>query len=409
MHSDRQSSGAYRRFRQNKPALWALRGLYVLIFLAVFGDFLANEKPVLCRLEGVTFSPVLRDYGAALGWSAWNADLRFANWQELDYEWVFFAPIPYSARTIDRRNMRATAPGGGQQVRSGRFRHRLGTDELGRDVAAGLIAGARIALLVGILAMAIAGVIGLTLGSLAGYFGDRQVTVSRGWLIWHGLALSIALFYLLSPADFPWWRRLGLALLAIGVAQGLSLATGKVPGMNRRYFFPIDLLVMRLIEIMNSIPALLVILAIIATIPNPSIFHIMVIIGLIRWTTIARFIRAEMLRIKQQHYIEAAKALGFPEWRIILRHALPNGMGPVLITLAFGIAGAVLLEAFLSFLGIGLPPETVSWGSIMRKIQSNTGAWWLAVFPGLAIFLTVTIFNLIGEGLSEALDPASEK
>ena len=101
----------------------------------------------------------------------------------------------------------------------------------------------------------------------------------------------------------------------------------------------------------------------------------------------------------------SAQALGYSEWRIILRHAVPNALTPVLITVAFGIASAILLEAFLSFLGIGVPPEQVTWGSMLNSARTYFSAWWLAIFPGLAIFVTVTIFNLLGEGLTDALDP----
>ena len=133
----------------------------------------------------------------------------------------------------------------------------------------------------------------------------------------------------------------------------------------------------------------------------------MIIIGFIRWTTIARFIRAELLRVRSLEYIEAAHAMGFSNWRIIVRHAIPNSIGPVLITIAFGVASAILIEAFISFLGIGVNGE-VTWGMLLRWARDNTMAWWLAIFPGLAIFITVTIFNLIGDGLTEALDPKRE-
>jgi peptide/nickel transport system permease protein len=162
---------------------------------------------------------------------------------------------------------------------------------------------------------------------------------------------------------------------------------------------------MRLIEIVNSIPGLLLILSIVAIIEEQSVFYIMAIIGLIGWTGIARFIRAELLRVRNLEYIEAAQALGYSEWRIIARHAIPNALTPVLITIAFGVASAILMEAFLSFLGIGVAAEEVTWGSLLNLARSKFSAWWLAIFPGLAIFVTVTVFNLLGEGLTDALDP----
>ena len=162
---------------------------------------------------------------------------------------------------------------------------------------------------------------------------------------------------------------------------------------------------MRLIEIMNSIPTLIFLLAVLAIIEQPSIINIMVIIGLLTWTNIARFIRAELLRVRQLDYIEAAKSMGFSEGRILLRHAIPNSLTPVLITIAFGIAAAILIEAFLSFLGIGIDTSDVTWGSMLNSSRANIKAWWLAILPGTAIFVTVSIFNLIGEGLSDAFNP----
>ena len=180
--------------------------------------------------------------------------------------------------------------------------------------------------------------------------------------------------------------------------------------MAKKIPIPMDLLIMRLIEIMLSIPTLFLIIAMIAAFQTQSIFMIMVIIGLTTWTGIARLIRGELLKVRSLEYVEAAQALGFSEMRIVIRHAIPNALSPVLIALAFGVASAILTEAFLSFLGM-LPDDIVTWGSMLNSSrESTTGeAWWLAVFPGLAIFLTVTIMNLLGEGLTDALDPRLRK
>jgi peptide/nickel transport system permease protein len=115
--------------------------------------------------------------------------------------------------------------------------------------------------------------------------------------------------------------------------------------------------------------------------------------------------RGEMLKVRQLDFIQAARALGYADLRIIFVHALPNAFAPVLVSIAFGIASAILVESGLSFLGIGVPPETVTWGSLLASARSATGAWWLAIFPGLAIFLVVTLFNILGEGIRDAIDP----
>ena len=135
----------------------------------------------------------------------------------------------------------------------------------------------------------------------------------------------------------------------------------------------------------------------------------MLVIGAVGWTGIARFTRAELLRQKRMEYIEASKALGFSRFRQLVKHALPNSLSPVFIAIAFGIAASILIEAFLSFLGVGVPEQTVTWGKLLNYARKANDAWWLAIFPGLAIFMTVTMFNLIGEGLTDALDPRLKK
>ena len=120
--------------------------------------------------------------------------------------------------------------------------------------------------------------------------------------------------------------------------------------------------------------------------------------GFVSWTSIAKFTRAELLRIRKLEYIEAAQAFGYSQFRIVFKHALPNALAPVLIAVAFGVASAIIIEAYLSFIGVGIPDDQVTWGSLLNMARDNISAWWIAIFPGTAIFITVTIFNLIGEG-----------
>ena len=173
---------------------------------------------------------------------------------------------------------------------------------------------------------------------------------------------------------------------------------------KRLSLFP-DLWIMRLVEVLDAIPGLLLLLAFLAVVQKSSVYYVMVVIGLLRWTGIARYMRAELLKVRNLAYIEAARAMGFSTRRILFRHALPNAIGPVLISVSFGIAAAILLESSLSFLGLGVAAEGTSWGKILSDARENPAAWWLAVFPGGAIFLTVTAFNLIGEGLTRAYSP----
>ena len=403
-----------QQFRKNRMAVWSLRVLYVLGFIALFADFIANEKPLYAKLDGETHFPVFRSYAVGLGFDTWEARFFQNSWYEHDYEYVIWAPIPYSAHTMDRKNRNYVAPGDDQDVPSKRFWHWLGTDQLGRDVAAGMIAGTRTAMLVGIVAMSIAAIIGIFLGALAGYFGDNRFKTSRIRLIINLLGIPIAYFYgiqarayALNEGTFSWEviKSITIITIIIGVLNLIASGLKRVGVGSKPITIPLDLGVMRLIEVVNSIPGLLLILSIVAIIEDQSIFYIMAIIGLIGWTGIARFIRAELLRVRNLEYIEAAQALGYSNWRIIARHAIPNALTPVLITIAFGVASAILMEAFLSFLGIGVAAEEVTWGSLLNLARNKFSAWWLAIFPGIAIFVTVTVFNLLGEGLTDALDP----
>lgn len=195
--------------------------------------------------------------------------------------------------------------------------------------------------------------------------------------------------------------------LSVGfVAVGIALLIGIFLGAAAGYFGGwIDQVVSRAIEILLTIPTFFLIIAIIAFLP-PSIYNIMVVIGLTGWTGVARFVRAEFLKLKQLDFVMASRALGASNWRLIFVHMLPNAMAPVLVSAVFGIAGAILTESGLSFLGFGVPPPTPSWGDILSQSRDYIEfAWWLTVFPGAAIFLSITAYNLVGEGLRDAMDP----
>ena len=221
--------------------------------------------------------------------------------------------------------------------------HRLGTDDLGRDVMSRVIHGARVSLTVGFTATLISLVIGSLLGALAGYYGGAA-----------------------------------------------------------------DWIVSRVIEVVLCFPFLLLVLGIVALF-GPSFLTIMVALGLTSWTTEARFVRGEFLRIRDMDFAQAARASGARDARIIFRHLLPNAFAPVLVSASFGVASAILTESALSFLGMGVPPPTATWGTILFSAQQHLEyAWWLAVFPGIAIFLTVAAFNIIGDRVRDALDPRTE-
>ncbi|HEO70539.1 MAG TPA: ABC transporter permease [Candidatus Hydrogenedentes bacterium] len=201
-----------------------------------------------------------------------------------------------------------------------------------------------------------------------------------------------------------WGTRISISIgfVAVGIAVLIGVFFGALAGY---YGGVVDAVVQRLIEIMMCIPSFFLIITLIAFLP-PSIYNIMIVIGITGWTGVARLVRGEFLKLREGDFATAARATGLNDARIMFRHLLPNALSPVLVSATFGIAGAILTESGLSFLGFGVPPPTASWGEVLKQSQRFVDfAWWLVVFPGAAIFITVTAFNLVGEGLRDAMDP----
>jgi peptide/nickel transport system permease protein len=221
--------------------------------------------------------------------------------------------------------------------------HWLGTDASGRDILARIIHGTRISLFVGAMSVAIMVAVGVTLGTLAGYLGNA-----------------------------------------------------------------VDTVLMRVVEIVHSIPTILLLVTILAVVAPQgfaAVWVMTLVIGLVRWTDIARLARGEVLRIRALEYVDAARAEGAGDLRVLFRHVLPNAKDPILVSATFGLASSILLEGALSFLGFGIPDDMASWGGLLSGVRGNVQAWWLALFPGAAVFLSVTAVNVVGEGVRDATDP----
>jgi peptide/nickel transport system permease protein len=195
---------------------------------------------------------------------------------------------------------------------------------------------------------------------------------------------------------------LAVGLTAVFIYALLGVALGASAGY---YGGDFDTFVTRLVEVMLAFPAFFLILAIQGVLGSTSVIQLILVIGLTSWASVARLVRAEVLRVRAAEYVVAARALGLTEWQILRRHVLPNALGPVWVSCSFGVAASILTESALSFLGFGTPPPTASWGELLTQAYQNPQAWWLSLFPGLTIFLTVTAYNLIGEALRDAVDP----
>jgi peptide/nickel transport system permease protein len=201
-----------------------------------------------------------------------------------------------------------------------------------------------------------------------------------------------------------WGSRVSLKVgfVAVGLATIIGLALGAAAGYRGGL---VDGLIMRFCDLMLCFPSMFLILAVIAVL-EPSIWNVMIVIGLTGWMGVARLVRAELMSLKNRDFALAAKGLGASDLRIVWSHLLPNAMGPVLVTATLGVAGAILTESSLSFLGLGVQPPTPTWGAMLTEGKDHLSrAWWLSLYPGLAILVTVLSYNLLGEGLREALNP----
>jgi peptide/nickel transport system permease protein len=404
---------AWKHFRKNKPAVISLIILAAMIFVAAFAPLIANEKPWFVKYNGQFFFPAFSFSKVIEVENKNNGKKEFLpaeeiDWKQINSERIVQAPVPFSPGRSDFSHADYYPPS---------KKHLLGTTKNGSDVLSGLIHGARISLSIGILSMLIASLIGITLGSLVGYFGDYHLKTRRGNFFTALIGILPAYFYgfyarrnalsdiFMNPGSSLF--QLLISILVFILILFISYKAGNllknITFFSRQVFFRMDSLVSRIIEIFISIPRLILIISI-AAISRPSIINIILIIGFTSWTEIARFTRAELLRIRNSEYIETARAIGLSDFRIIMKHALPNALMPATVVIVFGIASAILIESGLSFLGIGVPQDAVTWGSLLFAGKENFEAWWLVIFPGLAIFITVTVFNLAGDGLRDAMD-----
>ncbi len=311
--------------KKNRLAMTGLAVVLVLFSVALLAPLIANDKPYVFINEKSVFFPLFFEYKEFQ-----NVDLR----KDSIKGFKIFPPVPYSYSEYDLDAI-VMPPG---------KTHIMGTDEQGRDLAARMVYGARVSILVGFIAVFIYVSIGVIIGAIAGYYGGR-----------------------------------------------------------------IDMLISRFIEIVICFPTFFLILTILA-LWGPSLVSVMVVIGITSWTGIARIVRGEFLKIREMEYVQASKALGARDAVIIFRHILPNALAPVMVSATFGIASTILIESSLSFLGFGVQPPTPSWGDILSQSRDFMDfAWWLTLIPGFAIFITITAYNLLGEGFQDAINPRSFK
>jgi len=375
----------WKEFAKSKFTLCWLGFIILLFLLAIFAPFLANDKPFVIKIDGQLHWPIFKALTAS------------------DYSILLAAIVALVQFLLVLRNRRSVDP----SIRSG---------VLWRQITISVFI-----VLVGVIllfifiprrldatdykSMVASGkATGAVFAPVPYGFGRTDLKVReqppnrQHWLGTDDVGSDV-LCRLIHGSRIS----LSVGFVAVGISSIIGIIIGAILGYSGG---KTDFLGMRLVEIMMAVPVFFLIITIVAFFPR-SLFNIMLIIGLTTWTDDARFVRAEFFKLRRQDFVQAAVSLGLPLRSILFRHMLPNAIAPVLVNASFGIAGAIFIEAALSFLGFGVAPPTPSWGQILSLGVSTTGRflWWLTLFPGLAIFFTVLAYNLVGETLRDAIDP----
>jgi peptide/nickel transport system permease protein len=337
---------AWNRFRRMPLAMAGLVFVAFLGVVAVFAPVIAGTKPVVCRYKGSIYFPCLAYYNR--------------NWEPVIFATdKFRGEYPQNLKTKDPESWAIWPLVFQDPYRAVRKDEWPGLPS-NPDRASGR-------------------------PDARNLFGTNQAGVDVFAKMVHGTLIALL-----------------VGFVSMGIAGAIGITVGAIAG----YFGGVvDMVVSRVTEVVMCIPTLILILALLAVVEKPTIWKMMAVLGLTGWTGISRLMRAEFLRLGSSEFVTAARALGAGPSRIILRHILPNALAPVMVPITFGIAAAILTESGLSFLGFGQPPPSASWGSLLNDARSNLTMWWLVLFPGTAIFLTVLAFNLVGEGLQKATDP----
>ena len=337
---------AWVRFRRRKLAMMALAFVGFLGFVAIFSPAIAGTKPIICKYKGHIYFPAMSYYN-----SRWENPIfykdkfrkRFpGNLEDKDPDsWAIYPLVFQDPYRRVKANEWPDTPG----------------NPTGADGAP----------------------------SSRNWFGTTQSGVDVFAMMVHGTRIALL-----------------VGFVSTGIASVIGITVGALAGYLQSW---VDIILSRAIEVVLCIPTLVLILTLLAVVEQATIWHMMIVLGCTGWTGIARLTRGEFLKLSQMEFVTGAQALGAGKMRIMFRHMLPNALAPVLVPITFGIAAAILIKSGLSFLGFGAPPPNPSWGTALNAGRTNLQMWWLIFFPGMAIFLTVLAYNLIGEGLQESTDP----
>ncbi|MFN0204378.1 MAG: ABC transporter permease [Bacteroidia bacterium] len=378
--------------------------LGLLLLMALGDGYLNQPLPWLLQTNDATYFPFFTQHDT---FPPLKMPFYKVEWREVEAKTKLHSPCSYKPSQSETQSFHSPLgtqtfqdTKGKQQNLPLRYRHWLGTDENGQDVLSGIIHGANISLKISLLSIVLLMIIGIYMGTIAGYYGDEQLKYSLWQLLFATISLGLGFFYgfyvpiYALQTLFSEHSLLGLLLIfaifiGIGLVtySGMKLAKRLFP-QAKTYSFPLDSLILKLIETKNALPALLWIM--IAGMYLKGFYALVGIIVFIGWTGIAQFTRLEVMKLRAQTFVEAAQALGLTEIRIITHHILRNALTPVISILLLSVSTIILLESSLAFLNIGVTAGEATWGGLLEQARrNNIDKWWLILFPTLMISLTV--------------------
>ena len=362
---------------------WAKYLLLGFTLVGLLAPLICNDSPLLARSNsGDLILP-------------WSKTALYTDWSQGN---IYLKPlIPYTNATIDKKSINWKPPLYRPNTPDA-SRHWLGSSKLGKDVFAGMVYGSKSAIIIAFFSIGLAFIIGVSLGMLAGYAKNNYWKANPIQMLWSLFLILFIVYYFFSAIFYLDVSSFMVFVCLLVVLIYSFPLLKKLP--LKSYSIPVDTIVIKLIEIRKSIPLIYLLLAATALIQEQSIWILSAIIGCVVWVPFARHSRASTLSLVEEGYIRSAKALGLSDFQILSKHIFKGILPQVTVVAAFAMSGAIVLEATLSFLGMGLPVEYLTWGSMLAEAKQNTSAWWMAVFPGTGIFLTVLACNIIGEHLS---------
>ena len=276
----------------------------------------------------------------------------------------------------------------------------LGSDHLGRDVFAMLLSGTKFSIVISLSAALLSSVIGVVVGILSGFYGDNKLKISRSKLIAFLVLFPFVIHYLILSQKLE--SGIGTLLMVTTVSLFFLLwlllifLMKNIHALRNQLSIPVDFISIKWIEILFAIPTYFLLLAL-SGIFSPSAYSLVIIIGITSWPKTALLTRSEMLKIRDQDFMHSLKLAGIPWYKILWKHAIPNATSPAIVDFVFFTSSLLVIESTLSFIGIGLPNDTISWGKVLSGFKYNSGSWWTALFPGMTILLTILSFHRVGK------------